>query len=83
MATMMAGDLQVRRRVGDWAIRFLVTVVSVNAVATVVAISDGCNVGEDELLWCGDGVPVANLFLLPVGLISGWGGEDDRFSFGF
>ncbi|CAA2934582.1 Hypothetical predicted protein [Olea europaea subsp. europaea] len=67
MATMMVGDLQVRQRVGDW-----VTVVSGSAVATVVAIFDGCNIGEDELLWCGDGVPVANSFLLLVGLISGY-----------
>ncbi|XP_022895375.1 uncharacterized protein At2g29880-like [Olea europaea var. sylvestris] len=55
MATMMVGDLQVRRRV----------VVSGSAVATVVAISDGCNAREDELLWCGDGMPVADSFLLP------------------
>ncbi|CAA2950547.1 Hypothetical predicted protein [Olea europaea subsp. europaea] len=61
----------VRRRVGDWAIRFLVTVVSGSAVAAVVAIFDGCNVREDELLWCADGVPVADSFLLLVGLIQG------------
>ncbi|CAA3031424.1 Hypothetical predicted protein [Olea europaea subsp. europaea] len=60
---MMVGDLQV-------------TVVSGSAVATVVAIFDGCNTGEDELLWCGDGVPVADSFLLPVSLISGWGGVE-------
>ncbi|CAA2974083.1 Hypothetical predicted protein [Olea europaea subsp. europaea] len=81
MATMMVGDLQVRRRVGMNFVGLIfvvadgkVTVVSRSAVAAVVAIFDECNAGEDELLWCGDGVLVVDSFLLPIGLITGWGG---------